>query len=116
MYAHERSLVQDLALKPFALIGVNSDDDLETLRAVVKEKDLTWPSFFDGGSTSGPIARAWEVRGWPTIFVIDADGVIRARDLRGEELEAKVHELLAELDQAAPRACTKELPVATRAD
>ena len=72
---------------------------VEKLRAVVKEKDLTWPSFFDGGSTSGPIARAWEVQGWPTIIVIDAGGVIRARDLRGEALDAKIHELLAEIDQ-----------------
>lgn len=98
MYAHERSLVRKLAQEPFALVGVNSDEDLEELRSVVMEKDLTWPSFFDGGSTSGPIATAWGIEGWPTIYIIDADGVIRAEGLRGEELEAKVRELLAEVN------------------
>lgn len=97
MYGHERSLVKELADEPFALVGVNSDDDLGTLRTVVKEKELTWPSFFDGGSTSGPIARAWGVEGWPTIYIIDASGLIRAKNLRGDDLEAKVHELLAEI-------------------
>ena len=37
MYPHERSLVKQLADKPFALIGVNSDSDLEKIRETVKE-------------------------------------------------------------------------------
>ena len=103
MYPHERSLVKQFAQRPFALVGVNSDEDLEELRAVVEKQDLSWPSFFDGGSTSGPIATAWGIRGWPTIFVLDAEGVIRAKDLRGEELEAKLEELLTEQDSKERR-------------
>lgn len=97
MYPHERSLVQDLADKDFALIGVNSDDSLEKAQAAVKDNALNWSSFFDGGSTDGPIATAWAVQGWPTVYVLDAHGVIRAKNLRGAELEAKVHELLSEM-------------------
>lgn len=37
------------------------------------------------------------MRAYPTVFVLDADGVVRARDLRGAALGAKVDELLAEL-------------------
>ena len=96
MYPHERSLVKDLADQNFALVGVNSDDSVEAARRAVEEHDLNWPSFFDGGSKSGPIATAWGVRGWPTVYVIDAEGVIRAKDLRGDELEAMVRKLLAE--------------------
>ena len=39
MYPHERSLVRHLADKPFAIIGVNSDDDLEETRKVVEKKN-----------------------------------------------------------------------------
>ena len=47
MYAHERSLVKKLANQPFALLGVNSDADLESIREIVKEKEITWRSFWN---------------------------------------------------------------------
>ena len=71
MYPHERSLVKRLDGKPFALIGVNSDTDREEIKKVVKKESITWRSFWNGGSTGGPIATAWNVQSWPTIYVID---------------------------------------------
>jgi peroxiredoxin len=97
MYPHERSLVKKLADEPFALIGVNSDKTPEILTAALKRENITWPSFFDGGGTGGPIATRWGVRGWPTIYVIDAQGVIRFKSVRNEEMSKAVDELLAEI-------------------
>ncbi len=96
MYPHERSLVKQLADKPFALIGVNSDRDREKLKDVMKEKDITWRSFWNGGSTGGPISTKWNVRGWPTIYVVDAKGVIRYKGVRGDKMDAALEELLGE--------------------
>jgi hypothetical protein len=76
MFPHERSLVQKLQNKPFALLGVNSDEDRTQLKEVLKTEQITWRSFWAGG-TSGPIPTHWQVRGWPTIFLIDKKGVIR---------------------------------------
>ena len=98
MYPHERSLVKKLADKPFALIGVNSDSDRDAIRRTVKEKNLTWRSFWNGGSPSGPIAKAWNVTGWPTIYVLDAEGRIRFKNVRGERLDEAIETLLAELE------------------
>jgi hypothetical protein len=81
MYPHERSLVKRLADKPFALVGVNSDSDRAKLKDTLKEEQITWRSFWNGGSTSGPISTEWNVQGWPTLYVIDADGVIRHKFL-----------------------------------
>jgi|SRR6478736_4182364 len=97
MYPHERSLVKRLEGKPFALIGVNSDDDREQLKKVLVEKKLTWRSFWNGGSPGGPIARQWKVSSWPSIFVIDDKGVIRYRQVRGHDMDAAVDKLLAEV-------------------
>ena len=98
MYPHERSLVKKLKDKPFALIGVNSDKDLDTLRKVRVEKELTWRSFWNGPEgTSGPISQAWDVMGWPTIYILDGKGIIRERNKRNEEMEVAVMELLAEM-------------------
>src|SRR5262249_24262318 len=77
MYPHERSLVQEMENKPFALIGVNSDTDRKALQAVLKQEKITWRSFWNGGSPGGPISKAWQVGGWPTLCLIDAKGVIR---------------------------------------
>jgi hypothetical protein len=100
MYPHERSLVQRLADKPFAIIGVNSDSDLEALRQRVAEERITWRSFWNGPrGTSGPISDRWNVRSWPTIFVLDGKGVIRYKNVRGEALDAALDTLLAELEE-----------------
>ena len=97
MYAHERSLVEKYADKAFAIVGVNSDRDRDKLKERMEEEEITWRSFFDGGGTSGPIASAWNVSGWPTIYVLDAEGRIRFKDVRGEEMDAAIEELMGEL-------------------
>ena len=98
MYPHERSLVKRLQNEPFALIGVNSDPNKEALAKRIEEEQITWRSFWNGpNGMQGPISRAWNVQGWPTVYVLDADGRIRFRDVRGELLDAAVDELLEEL-------------------
>jgi len=97
MYPHERSLVEKLKDKPFALIGVNSDVDKAALKKRMTEEKITWRSFWNGPKgTDGPISNAWNVHGWPTVYVLDAKGVIRSKNLRGEPLEKAVEELLKE--------------------
>src|SRR5690349_24236344 len=96
MYPHERSLVKKLEGRPFVILGVNSDADRATVKKVAAKEGLTWRSFWDGGSTDGPIARQWNVSGWPTVYLIDHRGVIVERvgvRKRDEELiEQKVKE------------------------
>jgi len=100
MYPHERSLVRKLADKPFAIIGVNSDRDLEKLRKTSVEKNITWRSFWNGKSgTRGPISKQWRVNGWPTTYLLDKDGVIRYKNLRGEALDKAIEELMAEMGE-----------------
>jgi hypothetical protein len=74
---HERSLVKRLEKKPFVIVGVNSDKNRDAVRKLCADKGITWRSFWDGGSTSGPIGTRWNVRGWPTLYLIDGKGVIR---------------------------------------
>ena len=98
MYPHERSLVTEYENKPFAIVGINSDPNLEFLRDVMKEKDLSWSSFFDGGGTGGPIATKWGVRGWPTVYIIDHKGIIRHKGRN--ELDKLIAQLVTEAQAA----------------
>ena len=97
MYPHERSLVKRLQNKPFVLLGINSDSDREKLKKVLEKEQITWRSFWDGGSTNGPIASKWNVHGWPTIYVLDSKGVIRYKNVRGDAMDKAVDALLKEL-------------------
>jgi hypothetical protein len=97
MYPHERSLVKRLEGKPFALIGINSDQDREQLKKSMEQENITWRSFWDGGSTSGPIASKWNVRAWPTIYVLDANGTVRYKNVRGPAMDVAVNTLLKEM-------------------
>ena len=97
MYPHERSLVERLKDEPFALIGVNSDQDPKALKPVLEKERITWRSFWDGPTQQGPIASKWNVRGWPTIYVLDGEGRIRFKNVRGKAMDKAVDELLAEM-------------------
>ena len=94
MYPHERSLVEKLRDRPFVIIGVNSDASRELVKTISAKEKLTWRSFWDGGKIGGPIATRWNVHAWPTIYILDQQGVIRAKHLRGSALDKKVDELL----------------------
>jgi hypothetical protein len=85
--------------KPFVILGINSDADREALKKVLAEEHLTWRSWWDGGSTEGPIASKWNVRGWPTTYVLDGKGVIRYKNVRDAELEKAVDALLKKGDR-----------------
>jgi hypothetical protein len=50
-------------------------------------------------SLPGPDGPAW----YPTVFVIDASGVIRRRNLRDEALDKVVDKLLKEIENAPKR-------------
>ncbi len=93
MLPHDKDMVKRLADKPFALIGINSDGDRSVVNEILKKENITWRNVIDG-NTSGPIATAWNISGWPTIYVLDKAGKIAYRDLRDDELEKAVVKLL----------------------
>jgi hypothetical protein len=116
MYPHERSLVKKMADKPFALIGVNSDEDLAELKPVLKEEQITWRSFWNGKEgTGGPISTEWNVHGWPTLFVIDHKGVIRHKWLGNpgnDKLDAAIEKLVEEAEKESKPAAKDAKPAA----
>ncbi len=104
MFPHERSLVAKYKDEPFAIIGINSDKDLVALKDVRAKENITWRSFWNGPEgTGGPISAAWNVHGWPTLYILDAKGVIRYKAVGGDEaaIDAALEKLLTEM-QAEP--------------
>ena len=101
-------LMQELyANWPFAILGVETGTR-ERASGLKAQHGLTYRSWWDGpeaGSDRGPIVSAWNVLGWPTTYVLDANGVVRFVNLRDEDLLKAVRQLLNEhMDHAAETA------------
>jgi thiol-disulfide isomerase/thioredoxin len=101
----ERALTERMRGKSFTLIGVNGDGDLSDAKRAVTREKMTWPSFWNGkDGADGPISSAWNVSGWPTVYVIDADGIIRFKregygDSTSNMLNGSVDELMRHLER-----------------
>ena len=98
MYPQERALVERFRDEPFALIGVNADYDLEAVKKVVEKEKLNWRSFWAGPEgPEGHIPKAWNVKAWPVLDVLDAEGHIRHKTRSAERLYEAVEAALVEL-------------------
>jgi thiol-disulfide isomerase/thioredoxin len=95
MYPQERELVARMKGQPFALLSVNTDSDPESLKRSIASGEITWRCWWDGGTT-GPITTRWGIQGFPSIFVLDRYGVIRFKDVRGDDLDRGVDKLVIE--------------------
>ena len=107
MIPHERSLVEKYKDEPFAIIGVNSDTDLVKTKEQRAKTNVTWRSFWNGEKgTSGPISTEWGVTGWPTIYILDAKGVIRYKSVGADEkaFDQTIEDLLAEAKKSSGEA------------
>ena len=92
----EKALVERFKGRPFALVGVNGDSSKMSAAKAVTENQISWPSFWNGKEgPGGPIPVAWNVRSWPTIYVLDGQGVIRYKNLRGKRLDEAVEQLVS---------------------
>jgi thiol-disulfide isomerase/thioredoxin len=97
MIPHEREMVERLKDKPFALISISADQKKETLKEFLSKEKMPWTHWWNG--SQGGVIEDWTVEYFPTIYVIDAKGVIRHKDLRDQKLEQAVDELLNEVEE-----------------
>lgn len=81
--------------KGFAIYSVSLDQEKDRWVAAIQKDGLVWPhhvSDLKGWSSSA--AQLYKVNAIPAAFLIDKNGIIVARSLRGEALENKLRELL----------------------
>ena len=97
MIPHEREMNEKLKGKPFAFISISGDDTKETLTSFLEKEKMPWVHWF---ADRKGILKDWNIRFYPTMYILDHKGVIRAKGLRGEELEKKVNELVVEAEKA----------------
>jgi thiol-disulfide isomerase/thioredoxin len=96
MIPHEREMAEKFKGKPFALIGLNADEDVETLKGFLQKEKMPWIHWHIGAE--GNVYDQLNIEHYPTIFVLDSKGKIRFKEVRGEDLERAVATLLKEAE------------------
>ncbi len=69
-------------------IGIVCETPSTSLNKLVTEYSINWPQILSTDTNN--IKDKYNIRGYPTTLLLDTEGVIIARDLRGKELEDKV--------------------------
>lgn len=76
------------------IIGVSLDKEKEAWMKAIADDKLTWLQVSNLKFWEDPIAKQYAVEAIPATFILDANGTIVAKDLKGAELDAKIAELL----------------------
>ncbi len=78
-HPQQRSVAKKFAGRPLAVLDVNSDVDLERRKRINAKNQITWRAvqWTDAEGAPGPIAIRWGIHEWPTLFLIDHQGIIR---------------------------------------
>ena len=76
--------------KGFELIGVSLDNKTKPWIDAIEKDDLHWTQLVDLGAWAGEGVKTYGVRLVPFKFLINKDGIIVAKNLRGEDLDKLV--------------------------
>ncbi len=78
----------------FEIIGISLDEDKDKLEKFIAEKKMTWAQYFDGKGWGNKLAAKYGVNSIPATYLLDGEGKIIGKDLRGPALEEALKEAL----------------------
>jgi peroxiredoxin len=81
--------------KGFEIIGISLDKDEKALKTFIEKRKMPWQQFFDGKGWQSKLGEKYGIQSIPATYLLDGEGKIAAKDLRGDDLEAEVAKLLA---------------------
>ncbi|RAJ87645.1 peroxiredoxin [Chitinophaga dinghuensis] len=80
--------------KNFTILGVSLDENKDRWLGAITQDGLAWTQVSDLKGWGNEVAVQYGIQSIPSNFLVDPNGKIIARNLRGEALEAKLAELL----------------------
>lgn len=80
--------------KGLNIIGVSLDRKAEDWKKAIADDNLSWNHISNLDYFNDAVAKLYNIEAIPATFILDENGVIVAKNLRGRELESKIAELL----------------------
>ncbi len=81
----------------FEIIGISLDQNEKRFLRFIEDNDMTWRQFYDGNGGNNELARRYSIDSIPSTFLLDANGKIIAKNLRGAALENAIKEAVSKL-------------------
>jgi len=81
--------------KGFDIVGVSLDEDKGKLADYIKDNGVTWQQYFDGMGWTNKLALKYGIRSIPATILVDGDGKILGKNIRGDDLPAAISKALA---------------------
>ena len=78
----------------FDIIGVSLDRTREQWEQAVIDDNLPWTQVSNLNFWNDPVARRYSIRAIPQSYLLNKDGLVMGKNLRGQELEDKILSLL----------------------
>ena len=79
--------------KGLNIIGISLDNDKQKWINAIEKDQLSWLQLSDLKGWNEPLLQTFKITSIPKTIILDKNGVIIAKDLRGDELENKLKEL-----------------------
>ena len=93
---HYGELLEKYSNSGFAIFAVSLDTNRKMWETASKRDGVTWPQISDLQGWKSPMAAAYNISALPKSFLLDEEGRIIAKNLRGPQLAAKLEELFIE--------------------
>ena len=90
-----KAVREEFSKKDFEVVSICVDkaDFKLNWEKIIEKHDANWPQLFDA---SGTAARDYAIEFFPTIFLLNKEGEIIARNLRGHDIAKKLHEVFGQ--------------------
>ena len=106
-----RAVYEEYSGRGFGILGISLDKapdpenpneaekTREQVREFMDENGMPWPSTYDGLYWENAVSNQYRIRAIPTTLLLDGEGIIRFKNVRGERLESAVRELIEEAEK-----------------
>ena len=81
--------------KGLEIVGISLDSSKDKLLDFTKQKEMTWPQYFDGKTWDNKISGAFGIGAIPAVWLVDKRGYVRSTNAR-DDFEGQITKLLAE--------------------
>ena len=89
-----KSLYEKYHPKGFEIVGISLDSKQDAWEKGIKDLHITWPQLSDLQGWKNGGAAIYSVNSIPHTILVDKDGTIIAKNIHGDEIEAKLKEAL----------------------
>lgn len=91
-FPHLKELYSKTDRAKFEIVGIVGDSQSNELTEAIDRYEITWPQIFSDDTNK--IKEKYGISGYPTTILINSEGIIVAKKLRGKDLEEKILSLI----------------------